>query len=563
MTDQARPILLVADHEDERRERLAHDLTHRFGADYEVAQAATKEEALTLARAGGEDGRPTAITIAAQHLPEVTGLGLLGQMQEAAPSTKRVLLTQFGDPAANDAVTHAVAFSQADGWLVAPWDPAEEWLFPTISELLGSWSRTEARDVRRFEAVRIVDESWSPRTHEMRDLLTRNGLPHGFYPVDSETGQAILAEAGEDGSRLPVALTFDGRTLIQPSNQEVAGALGVPTRPAQRLHDLAIVGSGPAGLAAAVYGASEGLRTIMLEPEAVGGQAGTSSMIRNYLGFPSGVTGAELARRASVQASLFGVNFAYTRVDELRPGADEHLLVCDDGAEVRARAVILATGVTYRRLEVDGLEQLGGAGVFYGSSTTEARALRDQPVFVVGGGNSAGQAALYLAKQADVTLLAIEDELSFMSDYLVRELERHPRVWIRTAAEVIGAGGRRRLESLVVRDRKTGSEETVAAAALFILIGALPGTEWLDGVIDRDDRGYILTDLDLAAGGTTPRHWPLDRPPLPYETSAPGVFAAGDVRCESVKRVASAVGEGSVTVQYVHRHLAHQARRRA
>ncbi|MDQ3808836.1 MAG: NAD(P)/FAD-dependent oxidoreductase [Chloroflexota bacterium] len=404
------------------------------------------------------------------------------------------------------------------------------------------------------EVLRLVGERWSPRTHELRDGLTRNTVPYGFYPADSEEGQRLVREHRIDVVRLPAVIFRDGSVLHQPNILEAAAGHGVHTRPSADVHELAIVGAGPAGLAAAVYGASEGLRTLLIESQSIGGQAGTSSMIRNYLGFPRGLSGEELTARAFEQALLFGAHFAFTQpATTLSKRDGERTITLEDGTEVVARTVMLAIGVAYRRLGIPTLDRLIGAGVFYGAPGIEAPAMAGEEVYVVGGANSAGQAALHLAKfAARVTLLVRGQSLAAgMSDYLIKQIEATPNVEVRLQTRVVDGHGEYRLQGLVLEDGRTRQREEVAAAAVFVLIGAEPRTDWLREVLQRDERGFILTGRDV------PREaWPLDRAPLPFETSLPGVFAVGDVRHGSIKRVAEAVGEGSVAVGSVHQYLA-------
>jgi thioredoxin reductase (NADPH) len=549
------PLIVVVVSETKVRERLIADLARRFGSDYELVGQPSGEGALA-SLAAGRPGREVAVVIALQRLSDMTGVQFLGRASALAPAAKRGLVITYGDPEANQSVIEATTFGLIEQWCWQPWEPAEELLFPFVSALLTAWSR--GRDVPRFEAVRIVGEQWSAPSHELRDLLQRNGFPYGFYTPDSERGRELLADAAQDGSRLPVALFFDGRVLIEPSRAEVAAALGVTIRPQQTTWDLAVVGAGPAGLAAALYGASEGLRTVLLEGEAIGGQAGTSTMIRNYLGFPRGISGGELTRSAAQQARQLGATFVYAQVAGLKLGGSDHTLVLRDQTEVTAKAVVLAIGVSYRRLGVPAVEDLVGAGVFYGVAATEAQALRGQPVFVVGAANSAGQAALHLAGYASqVTIVVRGSSLrEKMSDYLVRDIERAPNTHVRLNTEVVAAAGTGRLQQLTLRCAADDTEEQVDAAGLFVLIGAIPRTAWLPSELEQDSEGFILTGADvLDPDGTPPASWPLSRPPLFYESSVPGVFAAGDVRYRSTKRVAAAVGEGSVTVRLIHEYL--------
>jgi thioredoxin reductase (NADPH) len=403
-----------------------------------------------------------------------------------------------------------------------------------------------------------VGEEWSARSHEIRDLLSRNGIPFGFYPADAERGKALLEQVGATAAALPAVVMFDGQVMENPSNADVGEVLGLKTSPGAGLYDIAVIGAGPAGLAAAVYAASEGLSTALLEPEAIGGQAGTSSHIRNYLGFPTGVSGEDLAVRAYTQAWYFGAEYIYgSPATGLRTQGAEHVVTVAGGREVRSRAVIIATGVSYRRLGIPSLDSLTGAGVFYGAATSEARTVTDQEVFVVGGANSAGQAAVHLARYAaKVTMLVRGRSLAEgMSEYLITEIDSTPNIAVRYNVELTGGGGTGRLESLILRDGPSGAAETVPATAVFVLIGAEPRTQWLPDDVQRDRWGYVVTGADLMAGGHPPERWPLQRPPMLLESSLPGVFAAGDVRRGSVKRVASAVGEGSIAIHLVHDYL--------
>jgi thioredoxin reductase (NADPH) len=482
----------------------------------------------------------------------------LRQAHELHPTAKRVLFITYGDAVGGTAGLQAMALGQIDYYLNAPWGPPELQLYPAISEALSRWARSTSTLGLPPELVQIVGPRFSPRSHELRDLLARNSISHGFYDAESEDGRRLLAQAGLESAGSPVLLLFDGRVLVDPPTDRLAQALGVQTQPTLDRYDVAVVGAGPAGLAAATYAASEGLRTLLLEREAVGGQAGTTSLIRNYLGFPRGISGAELAARATEQAVVFGAELVYAQpATGLRPASADRVLILADGSQVASRTVVIATGVSYRRLSVPGLEALLGAGVFYGAAVTEAKAMAGQRVAVVGGANSAGQAAVHLARHAEqVTLLVRGSSLAEgMSAYLMRELERAGNVAVRLRTEVAEVHGAGRLEALTIRDRDTQATEPLAAAALFIMIGAEPHTDWLAASVERDDRGFLLTGRDLLRDGQPPPGWPLDRPPLLLETSLPGVFAAGDIRHGSVKRVASAVGEGATAIQLVHTYL--------
>jgi thioredoxin reductase (NADPH) len=454
-----------------------------------------------------------------------------------------------------ETIRHATALGWIDFWVVKGWTTPEEWLYPRVQEALSVWTTANRA---RHVVYRIVGERWDPRTHALRDTLTRNSVPFEFYPAGTGECERLVGDFGVDTERLPALIRHDGTVLHDPTPDEVARSHGIRTRPSPETYDLAILGAGPAGLAAAVYGASEGLSTLVLEPLAIGGQAGTSSMIRNYLGFPRGIGGGDLAHRAWEQAVFFGAEFAFTRpAIGLATRGRERNIALSDGSEVSARAVIIATGVDYRRIGVPSLEHLVGAGVFYGAAEVEAPAVVGEEVYVVGGANSAGQAALHLAKFASrVTLLVRAESLAAgMSDYLIRQIEATPNLAVRPRTRMVEGHGEVHLEAVVLEDVATGRREEVATAALFVMIGAEPRTEWLREAVRRDDRGFVLTGRDVPMDG-----WTSARPPLPFETSMPGVFAAGDVRYGSVKRVAGAVGEGSVAVGSVHRYIGEQAR---
>jgi thioredoxin reductase (NADPH) len=541
---------------------LDRDLPRRFGADYEIVLQSASDSALQAFAQWREEGREVALILADLWLPESTGIELLTQAHDLHPRAKRCLFLAYGDTAAGNAIYQAMTLGRIDDYFLRPWSTPGERLYLMVSELLGMWSR---RNRPRFEAVRVIGESWAPRSHELSDLLNRNSIPYGFYAADSAEGQTLLRELGHDnGGHLPLLALYDGQVLVDPTNAEIAQAIGAQTDPGGDLYDVVIVGAGPAGLSAAVYAASEGLKTVLLEREAFGGQAGTSSLIRNYLGFPKGVSGVDLAYRASEQAMLFGTTLIIAReAIGLSVKDAERVVYLRDGGQVRGKAVVIATGVTYNRLDVPHLETFMGSGVFYGAAITEARAMAGQRVIVVSAGNSAGQAAIHLASYADqVTLLVRGPSLAAtMSDYLIKQLEILSNVQVRLTTQVVDAKGAQRLEGLVLRDTSTGSMEAVPAAALFILIGASPHTEWLPDNVARDTQGFILTGREVVHSGVSAGG--IDqpgeaRPPALLETSLPGVFAVGDVRARSVKRVASAVGEGSITIMLVHEYLSMQ-----
>jgi thioredoxin reductase (NADPH) len=547
------PILLLVDDRSKVLEALAGDLGRRFGGDHRILAEGSPGAALATLAGLARRGEEVALVVAGQRMAELAGVELLMRAHELHPGAKRVLLVGRREWTPANPAVRAMTLGQIDTYLFEPWLPVGRFLYLPVSQVLADWVPTRGPS---FEGIRIVGPRWGTRSHELRDMLTRMGIPHGWYQAASAAGRRLLEEAGQDGSKLPVVVFHNGQVFVDPSDAELAEALGYRTRPAARSYDLAIVGAGPAGLAASVYAASEGLDTLVVEPQVVGGQAGTSSLIRNYLGFPQGIGGGDLANRALEQAWLFGANLVLAqRATGLRADGRRRLVRLSDGGEVDAGAVVVASGVAWRRLGVPRLEALVGAGVFYGAAGAEAKAMEGQDTFVVGAGNSAGQTALHLARYAaSVTLLVRGPDLArSMADYLIRELEQAPNVAVRLRTQVTDGLGGRRLEGLVLRGGD-GSVEEVPAAALFVMIGGEPRTGWLAGLA-RDDRGYVLTGHDLLRDGHAPAGWPLERPPLLLETSIPGVFAAGDVRHRSVKRVASAVGEGAIAVQLVHEYL--------
>jgi thioredoxin reductase (NADPH) len=554
-----RPVLLAVDGDPAAKTALERELRTRYGADYQVLCAGSGTAALGALEQVKARGGQVALVLADLRLPDTNGIELLTKVHELDPAAKRALLTGWGDLQVGDRLVRAAVLGQVDDWGLKPWQPGDEGFHQLVVGLLYEWAQLHRPG---FQAVQVVGEQWSARAHELRDLLARNKVLYGFLPADSEEGRALLGRVGATAEQLPVVVTFDGLVLRDPSVAEVAEALSAPTRPAAGAYDVTVVGAGPAGLAAAVYGASEGLGTALLEPEATGGQAGTSSMIRNYLGFPRGISGTELAYRAFHQAIGFGADIVYgQRAVGLHAGGSDRVVTLGDGTEVTSRAVVLATGVAWRRLGVASLEALVGAGVFYGAAASEAQAMKGEQVFVVGGGNSAGQAAVHLARYAaQVTLLVRGPSLAeTMSDYLVRELEATANVTVRYNTEAVAGHGDGRLTGLTLRDRRSGATETVPAVALFVLIGAEPHTGWLPEAIQRDRWGFVVTGTDLLGGdGRPPAAWPLERPPMPFEASLPGVFAIGDVRHGSIKRVASAVGEGSAAIWAIHQYLSQE-----
>jgi thioredoxin reductase (NADPH) len=547
------PVLLLV-HDPRARDCVEAELRKRYGADYQVITTGSVQETLGVLGQLRDDQRQVSLVLADQWLPEATGTELLARVRQLHPAARRVLLITWGDQTIAEPMLRATVLGDIDAYVVKPGTPPDERFHRFVTEQLDEWGRS---NLPGLEAVRVVGEEWAPRSHELRELLGRNGIPFGFYPADSPEGQRLLQEAGAARKALPAVALFDGRILADPSNAEVGQALGVQTKPGGS-YDVTVIGAGPAGLAAAVYGASEGLSTLVLEPEAIGGQAGTSSLIRNYLGFPTGVSGGDLAVRAYTQAWNFGAEYVYGNpATGLRPEGSELVVTVADGSEVRSRAVVIATGMAYRRLGIPALDALTGAGVFYGAAASEARAMKGSEVFVVGGANSAGQAAVHLARYAaQVTVLVRGRSLAdSMSEYLIRAIESAPNIAVRYGVAVTGGTGQSRLEGLTLTDLESGAAETVNAVALFVLIGAEPRTQWLPNAVRRDQSGFVVTGTDLLQGGQPDEQWPLRRLPMFLESSLPGVFAVGDVRHGSVKRVAAAVGEGSIAIRLVHDHL--------
>lgn len=553
----ARPVLLTVDDDPQVSRAVARDLRRQYGEDYRVLRAESGPAALELL--GELRGRPderAALLLADHRMPGMTGVEFLEQAMDLFPAAKRVLLTAYAD---TDAAIRAINYVDLDRYLLKPWDPPEERLYPVLDDLLADWSRSSRPP---FEGVRIVGHRFSARSHEVRDFLARRGVPYAWVDLagDREEAGALLQAAGLTGAPadLPLVVLPDGTPVRAPDNDELARQLGLPTRVEAPFYDVVVVGAGPAGLGAAVYGASEGLSTLLVDSDATGGQAGQSSRIENYLGFPAGVSGFDLAARATAQARRFGAEIVSVRgVTELDTDGPARRLHLDDGTVVGAHAVVLATGVSYTRLAA--VDEFTGRGVYYGAAATEGSSCVDQRVYVVGGANSAGQAALYFARYAErVTMLVRSSNLAKgMSAYLVEQVEAHPRVDVLLGTEVVAAQGEDRLTGLTLCTTGPGSRGTrdVPADFLFVFIGARPRTDWLAGVVERDERGFVRTGPDLRVDGALPAAWPLEREPYYLESSLPGVFVAGDVRASSVKRVASAVGEGAMAVTLVHRYL--------
>jgi thioredoxin reductase (NADPH) len=547
----ARPILLAVDDDVNVLEAVVQDLRRQYGATYRIMRAASAQAALdTLAQLKTRQ-EPVALICSDQRMPGMTGVEFLERSRELYPDARRVLLTAYAD---TEAAIQAINSARIHYYLNKPWDPPEEKLYPVLSDLLEDWT---AGYQPPFEGIRVIGHRWSLKDHKVRTFLSSNHVPYRWMDVASnEDAQNLLNERKLDADRLPVVLFPDGSALVDPEPGALAVRVGLSTQATQDFYDIIVVGAGPAGLAAAVYGASEGLRTLVIEPHAPGGQAGSSSKIENYLGFPSGITGADLGRRAHVQASRFGAEFLTQRATGLRIDGQYRFIQLADGREVSSHVVLLSLGVHYRKLEIPGASQLAGRGIYYGAALVEAVSCKDEDVFVVGGANSAGQAALHFARYArKVTMLVRGAGLkATMSKYLIDEIARTSNIVLEAQTQVLEAFGEEHLEALQLGG--PSGEIRVPASSLFVFIGAAPGTEWLPANIVRDANGFVLAGPDLRVDGKHPEGWREPREPFLLESSVAGVFVAGDVRHGSIKRVASAVGEGSIAVQFAHQYLA-------
>jgi thioredoxin reductase (NADPH) len=545
-----KPVILTVDDDPAVSRAVARDLRRKYGEQHRIVRAESGRDALETLNQLKLRGETVATLIADYRMPQMTGIEFLEHAMDVYPAAKRVLLTAYAD---SHAAIDAVNVVDLDYYLLKPWDPPEEKLYPVIDSLLEAWRLAPEHPIPH---TKLIGHRWSARSWQVRDFLARNGLYYNWFVADQPEGERLLHAAGKDGLRLPVVITEGGETLVEPTDAELADTLGLTTIPSQEFYDLIVVGGGPAGLAAALYGASEGLRTVLIERTATGGQAGQSSKIENYLGFPDGVGGGQLAQRARRQAEKFGAELITAReAIALEVNGSKRTVRFDDGSSIDAHAVVVATGVSYRKLpEETGCTELTGKGVHYGSSVAVASECEGEEVYVIGGANSAGQAAMYLSREAkSVTILVRGPSLeASMSHYLIEQIKQRPNITVRTCTEVHRAVGGECLEKLILIDNRTGETQETSCARMFIFIGAAPRTDWLDGVVARDERGFILTGPDLrnVCG------WTLDRPPHHLETSVPGVFVAGDVRADSAKRVAAAVGEGSMAVMLVHRYLA-------
>jgi thioredoxin reductase (NADPH) len=548
----ARTVILTVDDDPGVSRAVARDLRRRYGESYRIVRAESGPTALDALRELKLRGDQVAAILADYRMPQMNGIEFLEQALDVHPGARRVLLTAYAD---TGAAIDAINVIDLDYYLLKPWDPPEEKLYPVLDDLLEAWRNTGFRSV---PATKVVGHRWSARSSAVREFLARNQVPYRWYSSDEPEGGRLLAAAGQDGLRLPLVITPGGTPLVEPGDSELAAYVGLATTPAEQFYDLIVIGGGPAGLGAAVYGASEGLRTVLVERSATGGQAGQSSRIENYLGFPDGVSGAQLTDRARRQAAKFGAEILAAReVTGLEVDGSSRTVRFSDGSAIAAHCVILATGVSYRQLDAPGMAELTGCGVFYGSALTEAEACLGHDIYIVGGANSAGQAAMYLSRRArSVTLLIRGSSLAdSMSYYLIQQIEQSANIAVRTGTVVEAAHGSKHLEQLTLRDVATGRIELVDTQWMFVFIGAAPHTDWLGRSVLRDERGFILSGPDLTSDGRPPAGWELDRPPYHLETSVPGVFVAGDARAESAKRVASAVGEGAMAVMLAHRYL--------
>jgi thioredoxin reductase (NADPH) len=552
----AKPALLTVDDDAEVLRAVERDLRSRYSKDYRVLRADSGQAALEMLNQLKTRNDPVALLLVDQRMPNMNGVAFLTEAIKIFPGAKRVMLTAYAD---TDAAIKAINEARIQHYLLKPWDPPDQNLYPVLDDLLEDWQA----DYRpAFQGLRVLGLRWSPKSYEVRDFLARNQVPYQWMDVETVDRDPAVKELvgalGEDSKRLPIVVFPDGTKLCEPTNQEIAGKIGLRIKAETNYYDVVIVGGGPAGLAAAVYGASEGLATVMIEREAPGGQAGLSSRIENYLGFPSGLSGGDLARRGVAQARRFGVEIiSPSEAVGVRVDGPYKFVKLSDGSELSCRALLIATGVQWRKLDVPGVDQLTGAGVYYGAATTEAVSCRDEDVYIVGGANSAGQAAMYLSKFAKRVVMLVRGPslAATMSQYLIDQIAKTPNIQVEFHSQVVEACGDGRLEGISILCSSSGVADKVPANSLFIFIGAMPNTNWLEGLVMRDEKGFILSGSDLMKDGKPPKGWQLDRPPGLLETNVPGIFVVGDVRKGSVKRVASGVGEGSIAIQFVHQYL--------
>src|SRR5690348_1619665 len=552
----AKPILLSVDDDSDVLRAIERDLRSQYGAQYRVIGSDSPTDALNVLKELKVRNDHVALLLADQRMPRMDGVEFLREAMDIFPEAKRALLTAYAD---TNAAISAINQVNINYFFLKPWDPPEQYLYPQLDDLLDDW---QASFRPTFQGIRVLGTRWSPRSYELRDFLARNHVPYQWVDVelsanDPET-KRLLEALGPEAASLPVVLFPDGTRLLESVPSQIAQKVGLRTRAQTNFYDLAIIGGGPAGLAAAVYGASEGLHTVMVEREAPGGQAGMSSRIENYLGFPTGLSGGDLARRAVVQAQRFGVEILSPQeAVSARTEGSYRIIKLADGSEISCHALMVATGVQWRRLDAPGIDKLQGAGVYYGGGATEALSCKGEIIYVVGGANSAGQAAMNFARYAERVIILVRGSslAATMSQYLIDQIERTPNIQLWNHASIAEVHGDKHLEEISVLCSDTNKIERVPANAMFIFIGALPRTDWLKGVVERDDRGFVLTGPDLIRAGERPKGWTLDRDPFLLETNVPGIFAVGDVRHGSVKRVASCVGEGSVAVQFIHQYF--------
>ena len=549
----AKPIILTVDDEPQVLNAVERDLRRHYRGDYRIIKATSGIEALDAVRELKRRNAPIALFLADQRMPVMSGTEFLTEARKLYPEARKVLLTAYAD---TEAAIDSINSIGLDLYLMKPWDPPEEALYPALDDLLGDWQATVPLP---YDGIRIAGTLWSPSCHRTKDFLARNRIPYQWLDIEKDSEAADLAiAASPKRHRLPVVFFPDGEVLVEPDNLSLANKCGLQTQATEPFYDVIIVGAGPAGLGAAVYGASEGLRTLMIDKEATGGQAGTSSRIENYLGFPNGVSGADLARRATAQAQRLGAEILTAQeVTAVRVEDPYRFVTLSDGTELACRALVLATGVTVRKLDAPGAEALSGAGIYYGAALTEAAHYRGEHVLVVGGANSAGQGAMFFSRYASkVTMLVRGSSLEkSMSQYLIDQIEATENIEVLLRTEVVDAVGKDRLEAITIMNRDTGLKETLPAAAMFLFIGAVPHSELAAGVVERNQAGFILTGPDLSQNGHRPKNWKLKRDPYLLETSVPGIFAAGDIRQGAVRRVASAVGQGAIAISLIHQHL--------
>ena len=548
----AKPIILTVDDEEQVRNAVERDLKRHYRRDYRIIKAGSGAEALATLRQLKQRNDAVALYLVDQRMPEMSGTEFLAAARAIYPEARKVLLTAYAD---TEAAISAINSVGLDHYLMKPWTPAEENLYPVLDDLISDW---EATATVPYDGIRVAGTLWSASSHSIKDFLARSQIPYQFLDIERDAeARAAVEEANEASHRLPVVFFPGGEVLIEPSLTELAEKAGLRTEAAEPFYDLIVVGAGPAGLAAAVYGASEGVSTLLVDKESPGGQAGTSSRIENYLGFPKGVSGADLARRATAQASRLGAEIlSAQKVENIALREPYRLVKLANGAELVCRALIIATGVSVRELDAPGVESVTGAGLYYGAALTEAAHYKGEHVYVVGGANSAGQGAVFLAQYAErVTMLVRGTLAKSMSSYLIEQIERHDNIDVQLGAEVARVHGSQRLEGISVRDRETGEIQEHSTPAMFVFIGAMPHTEMLGDLVDLSPAGFVLTGPDLSVDGQRPSGWKLKRDPYLMETSVPGIFAAGDVRHGVIRRVASAVGQGSTAISFVHEYL--------